>query len=125
MDSDLIFAKVDFEAWRNVIDWCAELGVQLVNSEGDRIHLWRIRHGIRFDTKDMGYGTGDEDDSWYEGDEPPTQSIDESDSESQASGDDSQDGHYRYVYRPDIEQIHPDVDPDSDEEVQSPVLFMG
>lgn len=143
------FNEADRKAWRNAIATCATAGIRLVAPNGDPIHLWADKHGVKrnplvekkqeqppnkMDSVDYAKDeSGPEEDSEESEDEDEdedeiyTHSEDNSSRDSGFTGpisDDSEDAAYKWWDQPDIV-----VESDSESEPvqanqESPFLFL-
>jgi len=123
LDGALVFPAQQFRDWKNVIDLCARRGIELVNTHGELIHLWSVRHGIdpHFESRsseshanaedentpndsnetndDEEFSDSEEDDQWYE---EEASGYSRSTSDDDEISNDSGDRAYRYVSQPDL-----------------------
>jgi hypothetical protein len=104
IDSRLVLSQKHSECWKDAIRACADREVDLVDDEGNAIHLWSARHGIRIECGEENTESdvsSSEDGEWWE------LSASEVDEGSVASNsvisNDSEDGPYRYVSQPDLD----------------------
>jgi len=90
-----------------VISLCEAKQVELVDQNGYRIHLWRIRHGIRTICDRESSDLESDDDVWYAtSDDTGGLSPDPCVGDTISSDED--DSPYQYVSRPDLEKVEPD-----------------
>lgn len=126
LDGALVFPVQHFKLWKDAIELCAQRGVELVNTHGELIHLWDIRHGINIDTcsesrssesqvnvegedapndtdvtnDEEASSDSEENDQWYEEEDTSGYSCNTPDDDKISN--DSGDGAYRYVSQPDL-----------------------
>jgi hypothetical protein len=136
LDGALVFPAQQFKSWKDAIQLCARRGIELVNTHGEIIHLWSIRHGINIDTHPEnrssvshvdaeGENTPNDSDATNDEEESSDSEEDGQWYEEEASGysrctsdddqisNDSEDRAYRYVSQPDL-GYRSDTSPDSD-----------
>ncbi|KAG8855961.1 hypothetical protein FRC20_000641 [Serendipita sp. 405] len=112
LDEGLILPKPFADQWSQAIELCDELGVELINQEGNPLYLWHNRHDIKLEFQKPIRISGPEGD---EGDNGNTMQVDEEEGElssdesieSEDTGlrisDDSEDEAYHYTFQPDLE----------------------
>lgn len=136
LDGALVFPVKHFELWKDAIELCARRGVELVNTHGELIHLWNIRHGINIDTRsesrlsefhaniesedapsdadatndEEASSDSEEDDQWYE---EEASGYSRNTSSNDEISNDSGDRVYHYVSQPDL-GYRSDTSSDSD-----------
>jgi hypothetical protein len=101
--------------WKDAIEACGEHDVDLVDERGNAIDLWDARHGIRFasenedtesDISSIEEGYREMTDSGFSGSSVASDDI---------ISDDSEDGPYRYVSQPDLDDYDDDSEHSDDE----------
>jgi hypothetical protein len=106
IDGRLVLSQKHSQHWKDAIQTCAEHEVDLVDEEGNAIHLWSDRHGIRIeseeeDTEGESEVSSSEEGEWWElsGSGFSGSSVESDD----AISNDSEDSPYRYVSQPDLD----------------------
>jgi hypothetical protein len=107
LDAHRIFNCEEYRYWRRGLYRCALQGVAVINPEGRSIDLWRYRHGPKLEGGGESDSSGSEGEEWFERGDTDS-FLYASETTNDLISDDSDDVRYRYVYRPDIEQVNSD-----------------
>ena len=106
-----VLAKRHADCWKDAIETCAKQKVDLVDQHGNPIHIWSMRHGIKFvsgETDSESENPSSEGGWWENSNSSGFMGYESGDDDTISN--DSEDSPYRYVSQPDL-----DYDSDSDE----------
>lgn len=115
LDPGSLIPHSHVQKWVQSIDYFAEVGIALVNQEGQPIHLWRQRHAIKWREESVSNSSGSESegDQWYETSDEDRETPYVS-SKSGSISNDSDDEPYRYVHQRDLRPFISDSEGDDE-----------